>query len=233
MIRHLNHQNYGRGQHGWLDSRFHFSFAEYWNPDNVQFGILRVLNDDIVQAGTGFDTHPHENMEIISYVVDGALTHTDSMGNKHTLTRGEVQYMSAGTGITHSEHNFGTEPLRFLQLWIFPDAKGYTPNYGDYRFAPEERKNKWLPMVSGDGDAAFPIQIHADVHIYAAEITKDETLSFEVAKDRQAYMVLIEGAASVNDTLMQMRDALEIVEEDLTISTPDTAHFLIIEMPKA
>lgn len=232
MIRQLHHKNYGRGQHGWLDSRFHFSFAEYWNPDNVQFGILRVLNDDIVQAGTGFDTHPHENMEIISYVVDGELTHADSMGNKHTLKRGEVQYMSAGTGITHSEHNFGTEPLRFLQLWIFPDVKGHTPNYGDYRFAYEERKGKWLPMVSGDGDSTFPIQIHADVHIYAVEITKDEALFFAVAKDRQAYMVLIEGSATVNAINMQMRDALEVAEEDLTISTPDKAHILLVEMPK-
>ena len=124
----------GRGIHGWLDSHFHFSFAEYYNPENINFGVLRVWNDDIVLPGTGFGTHPHDNMEIISYVLEGELSHADSMGNEQTLTRGQVQYMSAGTGITHSEYNHGEVPLRFFQIWIFADKRGYRPNYGDYRF---------------------------------------------------------------------------------------------------
>jgi redox-sensitive bicupin YhaK (pirin superfamily) len=107
MLHYIDHTKMGRGVHGWLDSHFHFSFAEYYNPENIQFGILRVINDDMVESQMGFDTHPHENMEIISYVVDGELTHGDSMGNKQTLTRGQVQYMSAGTGVLHSEYNLG------------------------------------------------------------------------------------------------------------------------------
>ena len=135
MLRYIDHTKMGRGIHGWLDSHFHFSFAEYYNPQNIQFGVLRVVNDDMVQPGTGFDTHPHQNMEILSYVVQGELTHADNMGNEQTLTRGQVQYMSAGTGVLHSEYNMGKDLLRFLQIWILPDASGYQPNYGDYRLS--------------------------------------------------------------------------------------------------
>ena len=161
MPRYIDSKQMGRSRLGWLDSHFHFSFAEYYNPKNIRFGALRVINDDLIQAGTGFDTHPHENMEIITYVVEGELTHADSMGNRHTLTRGQVQYMSAGTGVTHSEHNFGKERLRLLQIWIFPDQKGYEPNYGDYRVAVEDRRDRWLPLVASveDTDSPAPVRI--------------------------------------------------------------------------
>jgi len=134
VLRKIDNTKMGSSDLGWLKSKFHFSFAEYYNPSNVNFGVLRVINDDLVKPGTGFDTHPHRDMEIISYIVDGELTHGDSMGNKRTLSRGHVQYMSAGTGVFHSEHNFGEETLRFLQIWIYPDKNGYEPNYGDYKF---------------------------------------------------------------------------------------------------
>ena len=119
MLTKIESKNMGNSNLGWLKSKFHFSFAEYYNPDNINFGVLRVINDDLVQPNTGFDTHPHRDMEIISYVVNGELTHGDSMGNKNTITRGHVQYMSAGTGVYHSEHNFGKDTLRLLQIWIF------------------------------------------------------------------------------------------------------------------
>ena len=135
MLRKIDSAGLGTSDLGWLRSRFHFSFAEYRDPDNVHFGALRVLNDDLVAPGHGFGMHPHSDFEILSYVVDGALTHADSMGNEHTLTRGEVQYMSAGTGVLHSEHNRGEETLRFLQIWVFPDEEGHAPSYGDHRFA--------------------------------------------------------------------------------------------------
>ena len=139
MRKYVDHTKMGRGQHGWLDSHFHFSFADYFNPQNIRFGVLRVFNDDIVQAQEGFDIHPHQDMEIISYVVQGELSHEDSMGNAHTLTRGQSQYMSAGTGVFHSEYNLQEkDELRFMQIWIFPDQRGYRPNYGDYRFALED-----------------------------------------------------------------------------------------------
>ncbi len=168
MLRRIESKNMGSSNLGWLRSKFHFSFAEYYNPNNINFGVLRVINDDLIEAGTGFDTHPHKDMEIISYVVNGDLTHEDSMGNKNTITRGHVQFMSAGSGVYHSEHNFGKEILRLLQIWIFPDKQGYKPSYGDYRFNWDDRHNKWLHMVSGKNGNA-PIKINQDINIYSLE----------------------------------------------------------------
>ena len=131
MLR-LDHTNMGGSNLGWLQSLYHFSFADYFNPKNLKFGKLRVINDDLVQPGTGFPTHPHRDMEIVTYVIDGELTHADSMGNERVLSRGDVQFMTAGTGITHSEYNRGEDILRFLQIWIMPERSMLTPNYGDH-----------------------------------------------------------------------------------------------------
>ena len=234
MLKYIDSKKMGRGQHGWLDSHFHFSFADYYNPKNMNFGVLRVVNDDLVKPGTGFDTHPHENMEIISYVVDGELTHADSMNNKHTLTRGQVQYMSAGTGVWHSEHNFGKDLLRFLQIWILPDKAGHRPNYGDYRFELSDREDRWLSIAtsSENRESSAPIKIHADVNVSAAIITQGKSLDLNVAKGRQAYLVLIEGEAEVEGIRLHARDALEITEQDVTIHAAETAHVLVLEMAK-
>ena len=235
MLRYIDSKKMGRGRHGWLDSHFHFSFAEYYNPENMQFGVLRVVNDDIVQPGTGFDTHPHRDMEIISYVVDGELTHADSMRNKQTLTRGQVQYMSAGTGVTHSEYNLSKHLLRFLQIWILPDKRDYDPNYGDFRFAWADRNDKWLSIASGvdnEGSAA-PIRIHADINMYAANIAQGNSLDFKVGPGRQAYMILVEGEAEVDGIRLHARDALEITEEDISVKAIETAHVVVIEMAKS
>ncbi len=232
MIKRLRIGNMGHSNLHWLDSYHHFSFSNYYNPDNIQFGALRVLNDDLVGPGTGFNAHHHENMEILSYVINGELTHGDSMGNRQTLSRGHVQYMSAGTGVIHSEHNYGHEVLRFLQIWIFPDKKDYAPQYGDHRFGWDERIGKWMPIASGDGDKRFPIQIHADVHVFASLIPRGESLSFEIKSGRQAYLVAVEGDAMVNDTALEERDAMEIVEENVQIHAETTAHMLILEMAK-
>jgi len=233
MINYLNSKIFGRSKLGWLDSHFHFSFAEYYQPNNIQFGVLRVLNDDLIQPGTGFDTHPHRNMEIITYIVEGELTHADSMGNKETLSRGQVQYMSAGTGISHSEHNFGSKSLRLLQMWFLPDRDGYKPNYGDCKFEWSLREGQWMPVASGDGDVKFPIQIHADIHLYATSLKKDQTIHFEVAEGRQGYLVLIEGELEANGCKMSERDALEVVEENLMLQANTNAHILLIEMKKS
>lgn len=232
MIRRIDTTKMGRSDLGWLRSKFHFSFAEYYNPANVRFGVLRVLNDDLVLPGTGFDTHPHRDMEIVSYVVNGDLTHGDSMGNTNSLGRGHVQYMSAGTGILHSEHNRGAETTRFLQIWIFPDRKNLTPQYGDHRFAWEDRRNKWLHMVSGpEGNA--PVKIHQDADIHALELDAGNEIAFPVAKGRQAYLVQIEGASRINGIDMSERDAMEITEEDIAIKAVTRSHFIIIEMEKS
>ncbi|MDR0563987.1 MAG: pirin family protein [Azoarcus sp.] len=241
MIKFIDHTKMGRGIHGWLDSHFHFSFAEYYNPNNLQFGVLRVVNDDLVQPGTGFDTHPHQNMEIISYVVDGELTHKDSMGNEHTLSRGQVQYMSAGTGVFHSEYNHGTKTLRFFQIWIFPDKKGYQPNYGDFPFTFEDRIDAWLPIATlvENAQSSAPIKIHADINLFAAFISPGKSLDFSLGADRQAYLVDIEGSLGLSgkngaEAKLSMRDAAEITGESFTATAGADAgaHVLVIEMAR-
>ncbi|NCA99671.1 MAG: pirin family protein [Clostridia bacterium] len=229
MIRKIDHQNMGRSNLGWLQSLFHFSFADYYNPANMNFGVLRVVNDDLVQAGTGFATHPHRDMEIISYVIDGHLTHGDSMGNQNTITRGHVQYMSAGTGIQHSEYNWGEKTARFLQIWILPDRKGHTPQYGDFRFEWEDRHNQWLQIVSGiDGTA--PIQIHQDANLFVLELDIGHSIDFDLAPGRQAYLIQIEGSSLANGIELDTCDAAEISSETITVSSREKSHFILIEM---
>ena len=229
MLQYISHKNMGRGSHDWLDSHFHFSFAEYYNPDNMQFGILRVLNDDIVQPKKGFATHHHNDMEIISYVVNGALAHKDSIGNESIIFRGQAQYMSAGTGITHSEYNIGDDKLRFIQMWILPNKKGHTPNYGDKKFIWEERINKWMPIASGNKENT--IKIHADANIYALYLSAYNSIEFEVNTNRQAYLVLLEGDAKIENIEMVEKDALKIIGQNIAITTVKGGHFYIIELP--
>ncbi len=231
MLKLYKENQHGRSALGWLTSWFHFSFAEYYNPQRIHFGALRVINDDLIQPHTGFGTHPHRDMEIISYVVDGELTHGDNMGNQRTLSRGQVQYMSAGTGVAHSEYNNGSEITRILQIWIFPDQKGYQPQYGDYAFEWKDRENQWLHLVSGEMGSA-PIKIHQDANFYALSLEHGKSISFEVQPNRQAYLVLIEGSALINDQLLESRDGLETIEESLTIEAKETSHFLLIELKR-
>lgn len=232
MIKKIDSKNMGKSNLGWLQSNFHFSFAEYFNPTNLNFGVLRVLNDDKIKANSGFDTHPHRDMEIISYVVDGELTHGDNMNNTSTLKRGHMQYMSAGTGVYHSEYNRGEREARLLQIWVIPDKKGYEPNYGEFKFNWEERINNWLPMVSGN-DKDFPIKVHQDINIYTNYLEKNEETTFKVMKGRQAYLVQIEGSADINNIKLNEADALEIVEEDIVIKAKENSHFIILEMKKS
>ncbi len=231
MLRKLDNKNMGRSDLGWLKSIFHFSFANYHNPDNMSFGALRVINDDLIKPNTGFEMHPHRDMEIVSYVVDGQLDHGDTMGNKNTLTRGHVQFMTAGTGLYHSEHNYGDTTSRFLQIWLRPEKKGLTPNYGDYKFDWDDRKNRWLQIVSGsDGNA--PIKINQDANIYVLELDFGKEIDFTVGEGRQAYLVQIEGSSKIHTYDLHARDAMEIVEEDITIVSHELSHVLIIEMSK-
>ena len=238
MFRYIDHNAMGFANHGWLKSFHHFSFADYYNPNNINFGVLRVLNDDIVEPGRGFDTHPHQNMEILSYVVEGTLTHADSMGNERALTRGQVQYMSAGTGVFHSEYNKSERLLRFLQIWIFPDKENYAPAYGDYRFEINDRLEKWMPIASDakNQTSAAPIRIHQDINAYAAIIPKGKTLEFEAAKGRQAYYVQVQGGAKITaasgNAELCARDAAEIAEEKISVTALEDAHSVIIEMKK-
>lgn len=232
MLKKIDNKNMGKSNLGWLKSSFHFSFSEYYNPSNINFGKLRVINDDLIQGKTGFPMHPHNDMEIVSYVIDGKITHKDSMGNASELSRGEVQYMSAGTGVYHSEYNLGDETLRLLQIWIYPDKKDYKPNYGENKFNWSDRENKWLHMVSSIEGSA-PVKIHQDVNVYAIYLNKNNEESLNVEKDRQAYLVQIEGSSIINSIDLNERDALEIVEENIQITSKENSHFLVIEMKKA
>lgn len=233
MLKKLPKENMGTSNLGWLESRFHFSFAEYRNPNNMNFGVLRVLNDDIVHANSGFDTHPHANMEIISYVVKGEITHKDSMGNSETLKRGEVQYLSAGDGIYHSEHNVHkTEDLRLLQIWIVPPKAGLPRLYGSKRFEEIDRKNRLLNIVSSQNGTA-DIKIYQDINIYVSELETNKTLDFKIEKNRQVYFVQIEGSSSVNEITLNDGDAMKILDiEEIKIKALENSHFLFIEMAK-
>jgi hypothetical protein len=233
MLKKLSKENMGTSNLGWLESRFHFSFAEYRNPNNMNFGVLRVLNDDIVHPESGFDTHHHANMEIISYVVNGEITHKDSMGNSETLKRGEVQYLSAGDGIYHSEHNLHkSDDLRLLQIWIIPPKSGLSRLYGSKQYEEKDKKNKFLNIVSStDGNA--DIKIYQDINIYVSELEIDKSLEFEIKENRQVYFVQIEGISSINGLILENGDAMEIVDEKrIEIKALENSHFLFIEMAK-
>jgi len=233
VVTKLPKEKMGTSNLGWLESRFHFSFAEYINHDNINFGVLRVLNDDIIHPNSGFNTHPHANMEIISYVIDGKITHEDSLGNSETLSRGEVQYLSAGDGIYHSEHNLDEkEDLRLLQIWILPPKKGLPRLYGSKSYKKEQRENKLLKIVSSqNGDAE--VKIYQDINIFVSELEKENSLEYKIADHRQVYFVQIEGSSSVNDIQVDFGDAMEIVDEELLqIKALDNSHFLFIEMEK-
>jgi redox-sensitive bicupin YhaK (pirin superfamily) len=233
MLKKLLKENMGTSNLGWLESRFHFSFAEYRNQNNMNFGVLRVLNDDIVHTKSGFDTHPHSNMEIISYVVNGEITHKDSMGNSETLKKGEVQYLSAGDGIYHSEHNVHeSDDLRLLQIWIIPPKTGLPRLYGSRKFEENERKNRLLNIVSSQKGNA-DIKIYQDINIYVSELENNKSLEFEIKENRQVYFVQIEGSSNINEITLNAGDAMEIVDiEKIEIKALENSHFLFIEMAK-
>jgi len=233
MLRKLQKENMGKSNLDWVESRFHFSFAEYRNPNNINFGVLRVLNDDIIHPMSGFDTHPHSNMEIISYIVNGEITHKDSMGNSETLKRGEVQYLSAGDGIYHSEHNLHKSlDLRLLQIWIVPPKTGLSRLYGSKKYLEENRKNSLLNIVSSqEGNA--DIKIYQNINIYVSELEIGKSLDFVINENRQVYFVQIEGSSTVNDITLDFGDAMEIVDiNKLHIKALENSHFLFIEMAK-
>jgi len=231
MLKKLPKENMGTSNIGWLESRFHFSFAEYRNPDNINFGVLRVLNDDIIHPNSGFDTHTHTDMEIISYVVSGEITHKDSMGNNETLKKGEVQYLSAGDSIYHSEHNIhNSQDLRLLQIWIVPPQKSLPKLYGSHKFTVKQRENKLLNIVSSKKGNA-PIRIHQDVNFYVGQLDKNKELEYKISKNRQVYFVQIEGSSTINNIELNHGDAIEIIKEiSINIKALENSHFLFIEM---
>ena len=232
----------------WLKSRFHFSFAEYSNGRNLGFGPITVLNDDLVQPHRGFGAHPHRDMEIITYIVEGSLTHKDSMGTEESLGRGSVQFMTAGTGVMHAEHNLEDRPLRFIQTWIKPSSRGLPVNYGSSTGRYEDRRNRLQHIMSGVGDGSSPsapVEIHQSVDAYVSELDLGVSVNLALKK-RMAYMVCLEGAVTLNGgQVLQRHDAVEIMGDDIVGGSLNieatgvedveggrkTAHFLVFAMP--
>lgn len=222
----------GGADHGWLKTRFTFSFAGYHDSSRVHFGSLRVLNDDWIQGGTGFDKHPHDNMEIVTIMLKGELRHGDSMGHTEVLKPDEVQVMTAGAGIYHSEHNnLPDTPIELFQIWVFPREKNLEPRYDQMWFDPEARKNKWQTLVAPDIDNA--LLINQDAWFSRTLIQKGEALSYSFYGEKQgAYLFVIEGSVTVGNLELNKRDGAGIWDtRELSILANEDSDILVIEVP--
>jgi redox-sensitive bicupin YhaK (pirin superfamily) len=223
----------GLADHGWLVSRHTFSFADYHNPARMHFGLLRVINDDIVKPAMGFGTHPHENMEIISIPLVGSLRHQDSMGNKHVITTGEVQIMSAGSGLTHSEYNNSEQDdVNFLQIWVFPKAKNIAPRYGQQLFDKNDRQNRFQTLVSPDEDSGA-IWINQEAWFSMADLAAGTSISYYKQRvETGLYFFVISGQVVIEGNELKRRDGLGLtVGNDVQISAQSPVELLCIEVP--
>lgn len=222
----------GLADHGWLKSRHSFSFADYFDPQHVEFGVLRVINEDRVAAGGGFGTHPHRDMEIISYVLAGELAHRDSMGNGSVIRPGDVQRMSAGTGVFHSEQNPSPQkPVHFLQIWIRPDRLNVEPGYEQKYFADGEKRGRLRLIVSGDG-AEGSVRMHQDARLYAGLFDGAEKATLAIAASRRAYVHLVKGELTVNGERLAAGDAVKLTDvSELAIHDGVDAEVLVFDLP--
>ena len=221
----------GHADHGWLNTHHTFSFADYYDPRFQGFGALRVINDDTVAPGGGFPTHGHRDMEIISYVLDGALEHKDSLGTGSVIRPGDVQRMSAGTGVRHSEYNASPDsPVHFLQIWLLPRRQGLRAGYEQKYFGPEKKHGRLCLVASPDG-AADSVSIQQDARMYATVLTAGQSVSHAIKGGRKGWLHLARGAAEVNGLALQAGDGLAISgEETLTISSPSEGEVLLFDL---
>jgi len=222
MIVIRKSQDRGHAQHGWLDSYHSFSFADYYDPKWMGFRSLRVINEDRVAAGQGFGSHPHQDMEIITYVLSGQVKHKDSMGNEGIIKPGEVQKMSAGTGVVHSEFNASSkEEVHLLQIWIVPDTKGLKPAY----------EQNLLPVDQQNSLFAFPVSIHQDAKVFRGRLSKGHELNFELKNNRGAWVQMISGSLSINVNSLEAGDAA-LIEKDtnLKFSSQNNCEFLLFDL---
>lgn len=232
MLEIRKSEDRGVAEHGWLSSRHSFSFANYYDPKHMGFGPLLVINEDKVQPGQGFGAHGHSDMEIISYVLDGALEHKDSMGTGSVIRYGNVQRMSAGSGVRHSEFNHSrTEPVHFLQIWIQPNVQGIAPSYEEKYFPPESKQGKWRLIASPDGQEGS-VQIHQDATVHAAIIDGDDTLEYRWPEHRCGYLHVARGTLNVNGVQLKAGDALKILSEpQIVVSDAQDAEILLFDLP--
>lgn len=225
-------QDRGHADHGWLDSHHTFSFADYYDPEEMGFGALRVINEDRVQPGMGFGTHGHRDMEIVSYVLEGALQHKDSMGTGSVIKPGDVQRMSAGTGLMHSEFNASDKDLvHFLQIWIVPKFTGVRPSYEQKYFAPQDKRGK-LRLVAAPDARDGSVAINQDAYVYATVLEGDDTVTHQIASGRRAYVHAARGAIKVNGELLQAGDGAKITgESQLTLEAAGGGEALLFDLP--
>lgn len=224
----------GHADHGWLFARHSFSFANYYDPRNMGYRALRVINEDVVQPGQGFGTHAHNDMEIITYVLEGALEHKDSMGNTGVIRPGEVQYMSAGSGVRHSEFNHSkTEPVHLLQIWLLPSEEGVKPRYAEAKLPDAERRGKLKLVAAGKPNGGGAFQIHQDVQLYASLLPQGQSIEHKLETGRGAYLQLARGAITLNGQRLEAGDGA-IVEKESTIAitgaSDQEAEFLLFDL---
>jgi redox-sensitive bicupin YhaK (pirin superfamily) len=220
----------GGANHGWLDAKHHFSFAGYHDPNRMGWGALRVWNDDTIAADSGFPAHPHADMEIITYVREGAITHEDNQGNRGRTEAGDVQVMSAGTGIRHSEFNLESEATRIFQIWIIPDQRGGTPNWGAKPFPKGDRSGRFVTLASGiEGDTdALPIR--TDARVLGANLKAGETAEYTLGGKRHAYLVPAKGKVEVNGVALAARDGAAIAEvETIRVTAIEDAEVVMVD----
>lgn len=221
----------GKANFGWLDSRHSFSFGHYYDPAHMGFGPLRVINEDRVAPGGGFPTHPHSNMEILSYVLEGALEHKDNIGTGSVIRPGDVQRMSAGSGVRHSEFNASkTEPVHFLQIWVIPEREGLEPSYEQKSFSAEEKRGGLRLIGSRDGREGS-VTIHQDVDLYATVLKAGETVTHTLADGRGGWVQVVRGAAALNGTALKVGDGVAVTTSGtLTLEGTDDAEVLLFDM---
>ncbi|RIV88030.1 pirin family protein [Aurantiacibacter zhengii] len=210
MIEVRKFETLGAAKHGWLDARHHFSFAGYHDSSRVNWGNLRVWNDDTIAAKSGFPAHPHNDMEIITYVREGAITHRDSMGNEGRTEAGDVQVMSAGTGVTHSEMNFEDETTRLFQIWIIPDERGVEPGWGARPFPRNDRAGRFVTLASGFSEDAGALPIHTRARVLGATLRTGESVIYETSPERHLYLVPATGKIHIDDEVAEVRDGVAI-----------------------
>ena len=235
MIKIARADKHYRNKTDWLDTTHHFSFGEYFDAGKMNFGPLRVFNDDIISAGRGFDFHKHSDMEIVTYVIDGTLEHKDGLGNTGVVSAGEVQRMSAGTGIMHSEYNGSkTGSLRLLQVWIFTNKKNLVPSYEQRKFSKEERLNKLFLVVAPDDTMTEKsLHIHQDVYFFVSSLSEGALLERKLDFSRKAYLFVIDGKVELNENVMKTRDAARIEnEKKLSIEAMIPSELLLIDLPE-
>ncbi len=224
--------NLGRFQNDWLNSRFHFSFAEYHDPERMGVSVLRVWNDDIIRPGTGFDAHPHRDMEIITYVRQGAITHQDNLGNTGRTVAGDVQVMSAGTGIVHSEHNLEDEDTLIFQIWIMTNAQGHPPRWDTRAFPKGDRAGELVPLASGQDGVEGALLIHQDATVHGAALSAGASVTHRFAPGRGGYLVAAAGAVEINGVRLDARDGAVIAgEEALEIEALEDSEILLADLP--